>query len=112
MFTHTFTGIPVADRDGAVDWYTRLVGRPPRPDPQRRRGGVAGNGQRMDLRRSGRRALRFGASRADGRRTDAFVAEIGERGLSVSLEKTGDGLRFALITDPYGNQLKVARPPD
>ena len=26
---HLFAGIPVADRDAAVQWYERLLGRPP-----------------------------------------------------------------------------------
>jgi hypothetical protein len=39
--TYVFAGIPVADRDAAVDWYKRLVGRPPDliPNDDEGRGG-------------------------------------------------------------------------
>jgi catechol 2,3-dioxygenase-like lactoylglutathione lyase family enzyme len=27
--THLFAGVPVADLDASIDWYTRFFGRPP-----------------------------------------------------------------------------------
>ena len=32
---HLFAGIPVADRDAAVEWYTRFIGRAPDLIPNR-----------------------------------------------------------------------------
>lgn len=111
MFTHAFTGIPVTDIDVAVDWYTRLVGRPPDliPNEDEAAWQLTDSAWIYVEVDGGRAGTGLHALMVDA--LDAFVAEIGGRGLEVSLEKTGDGLRFALITDPYGNQLKVARPP-
>ncbi len=40
-FTQVFAGTPVRDREAAIGFYERLLGKPPTMLPERRRGGLA-----------------------------------------------------------------------
>jgi predicted enzyme related to lactoylglutathione lyase len=112
MITHLFASIPVADRDVAVAWYERLAGRSPDLIPNEREAArqVRGAAWIYLLADAGRAGSALHTLLVDD--LDAFLAELAERGIeSGPVETMGEAARFALVTDPDGNRLKVAQPP-
>jgi hypothetical protein len=106
---HVFAGIPVADRDAALRWYERLLGRPPDLVPNDREAA-------WRLTDSGWTCLYAeGDSCASAPHTllvsdlDRFLAGVAERGIVPGpVETIAPSVRQSVIIDPYGNRLKVA----
>jgi hypothetical protein len=110
--THVFAAIPVADRDAAVDWYTRLVGGPPDLVPNELEAAwrLTETGWIyvvVDLARAGSTLCTLLVDDLD-----AFLAGLAERNIAAGpVETIGDDVRCTIITDPDGNRLKVGQPP-
>jgi predicted enzyme related to lactoylglutathione lyase len=110
--THVFAAIPVADRDAAVDWYTRLVGAPPDLVPNEREAAwrLTETGWVYVVLDADRRGAAVCTLLVDD--LDAFLAGLAERGISAGpVETIGEEVRRATITDPDGNCLNVGQPP-
>ncbi len=106
---HLFAGIPVADRDAAVQWYERLLGRPPDLVPNDREAA-------WRLTDSGWLCL-YADAEPPGPAPhtllvddlDRFLAEVAGRGiLPGPVEEIAPSVRQSVIVDPDGNRLKVA----
>jgi catechol 2,3-dioxygenase-like lactoylglutathione lyase family enzyme len=110
--THVFAAIPVADRNAAVDWYTRLAGRPPDLVPNQ-------DEAAWQLTETGWIYAVVDAARAGSALCtllvddlDAFLAGLADRGIAAGpVETIGGDVRHATIADPDGNRLKVGQPP-
>lgn len=108
---HLFAGIPVADRDAAVQWYERLLGRPPDLVPNDHEAA-------WRLTDSGWICLYAGVETcAPAPHTvlvsdlDQFLAGVAERGIVPGPVQTiAPSVRQSVIVDPDGNRLKVAQP--
>jgi predicted enzyme related to lactoylglutathione lyase len=107
---HLFAGIPVADRDAAIEWYARFFGRPPDLVPNDREAA-------WRLTDSGWICL-YAATAAGGGASaphtllvsdlDAFLADVAVRGIVPGpVETIAPSVRQSVITDPDGNRLKV-----
>lgn len=107
---HLFAGIPVADRDAAVQWYERLLGRPPDLVPNDREAA-------WQLTDGGWICL-YADAEPPGPAPhtllvddlDRFLAEVTGRGIVPGpVEAVAPSARQSVIVDPDGNRLKVAR---
>ena len=103
-----FAGVPVRDLAAAVDWYGRLLGRPPdipvNPDEVMWR--AVGDGWVYLLRepdRAGRALVTLAV--AD---LDATLGELRSRGLSPGAPRpVGDAGRKSVMTDADGNVVNL-----
>jgi catechol 2,3-dioxygenase-like lactoylglutathione lyase family enzyme len=98
--THAFAGIPVADLDTAVDWYSRLLGRPPDMRPHDRE--VVWH-------------LRDGASIyvvVDVQRAGNALVTVAVDDLGSHPSQSGPGgMPTAVLRDPDGNEVKLFVDP-
>ncbi len=111
-FTHVFAGIPVADRDQAVNWYGRLAGRPPDLIPNEHEAAwqMSETGWIYLIEDAGRSGSALNTLLLDD--LDAFLVGLAERGIAAgTVETMGNAVRFVIVTDPDGNRLKVGQPP-
>lgn len=112
VVTYVFVGIPVIDRDAAVAWYERLIGRAPDLIPN-------DDEAAWDLSTTGWIYVLVDAERAGSALNtllvddlDGFLSGVAERGIVAGpVETMENAVRFAIVTDPYGNRLKVGQPP-
>lgn len=112
MVTHTFAGIPVADRDAAVGWYERFAGRAPDlvPNEDEAAWQMSETGWICLIADAGRAGSAVHTLLVDD--LDVFLAGLTERGIAGGpVETIGDAARRTIITDPDGNRLKVGQPP-
>jgi len=110
--THVFLGIPVVDRVTAIDWYTRLSGRPPDMLPNEREAAwqLAGAGWLYVLVDPPRAGSSLNTLLVDD--LNGFLSGLAERRIDAGpVETIGDGVRQAIVTDPDSNRLKLAQPP-
>ncbi len=113
MFAHVFAGIPVTSYVLSLAWYQRFAGRPPDLIPNE-------DEAAWQMSQAGWLCLVADADRAGSAAhtlivddLDAFLAELGDRGIVAGpVEAIDDLVRFTLITDPDGNRLTVGQPPD
>jgi catechol 2,3-dioxygenase-like lactoylglutathione lyase family enzyme len=109
--THLIAGVPVSDLDAGIDWYTRLLGRPPdlrvgyevlwdvdehatlfiEPNP-----GHAGAGR-----------ITFAVGGLDEILERLAAARIEHE----PIETYSNGVRHVKIPDPDGNAIAFAEPP-
>jgi catechol 2,3-dioxygenase-like lactoylglutathione lyase family enzyme len=114
VVANVLAGMPVADMDTAIDWYTRLLGRSPdaRPMP-----GLA------DWHFPHQQTLQLvlDTGRAGGGIVTLHVADIAaardalaREGIHVDLDDTtSDKVEFGQLTDPDGNSVSLVEPfPD
>ena len=111
VFEHVFTGIPIANRDAAANWYERLLGRPPDLTPNE-------DEAAWQLTPTSWVYIVADADRAgSGLHTllvddlDRFVARLAERGIAPGpIELIGAGsVRQTIVIDGDGNRLKVGQ---
>ena len=103
-----FAAVPVARFEYAVDWYTRLFGRPADivPNEHEVMWRVAEAGWLYvidDAERAGQTVVTIAV--AD---LDAAVSELATRGISAQpIEDIGDAGRKAKLSDPEGNVIAL-----
>jgi predicted enzyme related to lactoylglutathione lyase len=111
-FEHLFAGIPVSERDPAVDFYERVTGRGPDLIPHAREAA-------WQLAPASWFYVVVDPSRAgSGLQTwlvadlDEFIAGVAGRGVAAGpVEIVGGGTRQTVLVDPDGNRLKVGQVP-
>jgi predicted enzyme related to lactoylglutathione lyase len=109
--TEVFAGIPVRDRDAAVDFYDRLLGAPPAmfPNDDEAAWQITDTGWLYVERapeRAGRTKVTLLVDDLDERLT-----AIAARGIAVGAVETIPGtVRTTEITDPDGNRIQFGQP--
>ncbi len=109
--THVFAGIPVADRDAAVRWYTRLFGKSPEllPNDDEAAWRVTDSGWVYVIVDPPRAGSAVNTLLVDD--LDAFLGGLSERGVEAEpVEKLDGAVRRSCVSDPDGNRLKVGEP--
>jgi predicted enzyme related to lactoylglutathione lyase len=109
---HVFASIPVPDRDAAVAWYERFVGRSPDliPNDDEAAWRLTETAWIYVIVDAGRAGSALHTLLVDD--LDAFLAGLAERGLRCGPVETMDvGVRRTMISDPHGNRLQVGQPP-
>lgn len=102
----------VAEMQRSIDWYTRLVGRPPDDRPmdglvQWRVGDSIGLQLVLDAERAGRSLITIVTpGMAQARR------ELAAAALELGPDVQGDFGVIAQISDPDGNEVTLAEPPE
>jgi catechol 2,3-dioxygenase-like lactoylglutathione lyase family enzyme len=110
--SNLYAGVPVADLNASIDWYTRLFGRP--PDMR------AGDEILWDL---DEHATLFiepnGAHAGSGRLTlgvvglDALLERLVTEGIDHEpIETYSNGVRHTKVPDPDGNAIAFAEVPN
>jgi predicted enzyme related to lactoylglutathione lyase len=105
---YVFAGLSVSQLDAAIDWYERLLGRPPDILPNDREAmwqlaATASVYLVADEARAGRG--RFTVFVSD---LDEELAAIAGRGIAVGEIETAPGLfRKTVVTDPDGNTIQL-----
>jgi catechol 2,3-dioxygenase-like lactoylglutathione lyase family enzyme len=110
--TYVFAGIPVADRDAAVGWYERLMGRLPDliPNEDEAAWRLTETGWIYVIADPDRAGSALNTLLVDD--LDGFLAGVAERGIRAGpVETIGDGVRVTIVRDPDGNRLQVGQPP-
>jgi len=110
--TDLFAGVPVADLDAGIDWYTRFFGRP--PDSR------VGEEVLCEIEEHAWLFIEPNASQAGAGRITLAVAGLNtllERLAAAGIEHEpietySNGVRHVNIPDPDGNKIAVAEPPD
>jgi predicted enzyme related to lactoylglutathione lyase len=105
-----FAGIPVAEFEQALDWYTRLFGKPPdmRPHDREAVWKLAEHAWVYvveDPERAGRALVTLMVEDLDER-----VAAMADRGIAAGpIEAINEQTRSTVILDPEGNRLQVGQ---
>lgn len=110
--THLYAGIPVADLNVSIAWYTRFFGRG--PDFR------AGDEILWEIAPAATLFIEPNAERAGtGRITlsvtglDVLLEAFGVRRIDHEpIETYSNGVRHVKIPDPDGNEIAFAEPPD
>jgi catechol 2,3-dioxygenase-like lactoylglutathione lyase family enzyme len=109
---HLYAGVPVANLQASIDWYTRLFGR----DPDFRAGDeilweIAASATLFiepDSKRAGTGRITFSVAGLD-----ALLASLAVRHIDhEAIETYSNGVRHVKIPDPDGNAIAFAEPPD
>ena len=109
--TEVFAGIPVRDRDAAIQFYERLLGSPPTmlPNDEEAAWQLTGGGWLYVLRdadRAGRAVVTLLVDDLDER-----LAAAAARGIELGPVTTvAVSVRSSWITDPDGNRLQIGQP--
>jgi catechol 2,3-dioxygenase-like lactoylglutathione lyase family enzyme len=109
--THLIAGVPVSDLDASLDWYTRLLGRP--PDHR------AGDEILWDVDEHATLFIEPDAAHAGAGRATLVVAGLDELLERLAAEGIGhepvevysNGVRHVNVPDPDGNAIAFAEPP-
>jgi catechol 2,3-dioxygenase-like lactoylglutathione lyase family enzyme len=109
--THLYAGVPVADLDAGIDWYTRFFGRP--PDYR------VGDEVLWEIDEHAVLFIEPNAAEAgSGRITlsvtglDAILERLADEGIAHEpVETYSNGVRHAKVPDPDGNAIAFAEPP-
>jgi predicted enzyme related to lactoylglutathione lyase len=110
--THVFAGLPVSDLRSALNWYERLLGRPPDrfPNDEEAVWQLASSGLIYvvrDPRRAGSSLLTLIVDDLDER-----IATLDASGIGAGeIDTVGGGVRRARITDPDGNRISLGELP-
>ena len=110
--THVFAGVPVVDRDAAVEWYERIAGRPPDliPNEDEAAWQLSDTGWLYVVADQSAAGSALHTLLVDD--LDGFIAGLAARGIAAgAVETIGPGVRRAIVTDPDGNRLNVGQPP-
>jgi predicted enzyme related to lactoylglutathione lyase len=107
---YVFAGLSVSQLDAAIDWYERLIGRPPDILPNEREA-------MWQLAATASVYLVADESRAGRGRLTVFVGDLDEelaavagRGIASGEIETAPGLfRKTVITDPDGNEIQLGQ---
>ena len=110
--TNLYAGVPVADLNASIDWYTRLFGRPPDM--------CAGDEILWDLDEQATLFIEPNAAHAgSGRITlgvvglDALLERLVTEGIDHEpIETYSNGVRQTKVPDPDGNAIAFAEVPN
>ena len=110
--TNLYAGVPVADLDASIDWYTRLFGRP--PDMR------AGDEILWDVDEHATLFIEPDAEHAGAGRVtlgvvglDALLERLAAQGIDHEpIETYSTGVRHSKVPDPDGNAIAFAEGPD
>jgi catechol 2,3-dioxygenase-like lactoylglutathione lyase family enzyme len=110
--TDLFAGVPVADLNAGIDWYTRFFGRP--PDSR------VGEEVLWEIDEHAWLFIEPTAAQAGaGRITlavaglDALLERLASEGIEhAPIETYSNGVRHVNVPDPDGNKISFAEPPD
>ena len=110
--TNLYAGVPVADLNASIDWYTRLFGRP--PDMR------AGDEILWDLDEHATLFIEpIAAHAGSGRITlgvvglDALLERLVTEGIDHEpIETYSNGVRHTKVPDPDGNAIAFAEVPN
>ncbi len=110
--THLYAGVPVADLEASIDWYTRFFGRDP--------GFRAGQEILWEIGPAATLFIEPNEERAGtGRITlsvtglDGLLESLAARRIHHEpIETYSNGVRHVKIPDPDGNAIAFAEPPD
>ena len=110
--TNLYAGVPVADLNASIDWYTRLFGRP--PDMR------AGDEILWDLDEHATLFIEPNVAHAgSGRLTlgvvglDALLERLVTEGIDHEpIETYSNGVRHTKVPDPDGNAIAFAEVPN
>jgi catechol 2,3-dioxygenase-like lactoylglutathione lyase family enzyme len=110
--THLYAGVPVSDLDASIDWYTRFFGRP--PDMR------AGKEILWEVDEHATLFIEPNAARAGAGRITFAVAGLdallerlaAQRIEHEPIEIYSNGVRHVNVSDPDGNTIAFAEPPD
>lgn len=103
-----FAGIPVAVLEPALDWYVRLLGRPPdmTPNESERTWQLPDDGWIYvveDRKRAGN-----GLATLIVDDLDARVSELKQRGIDTGeVEQLNENTRTLMLADPDGNRIQL-----
>jgi catechol 2,3-dioxygenase-like lactoylglutathione lyase family enzyme len=109
--THLIAGVPVSELGAAIDWYTRLFGRP--PDLR------AGEEILWDIDEHATLFIEPDAARAGAGRVtlavaglDALLERLATEGIEHEpIETYSNGVRHVKVPDPDGNAIALAELP-
>ena len=110
--TNLYAGVPVADLDASIDWYTRLFGRP--PDMR------AGDEILWDVDEHATLFIEPNAEHAGAGRVtlgvaglDALLERLAAQGIDHEpIETYSTRVRHTKVPDPDGNAIAFAEGPD
>jgi 2',3'-cyclic-nucleotide 2'-phosphodiesterase len=111
--TDVFASIPVGDRDAAVSWYGRLLGRPPDliPNEDEAAWRITDTGWIYVITDAARAGSSLQTLLVEA--LDALLAGAAARGVAVGpVDVMSNGVRHATLTDPDGNRLKLGQVPE
>jgi catechol 2,3-dioxygenase-like lactoylglutathione lyase family enzyme len=103
-----FAGIPVAEIEGGIEWYERLLGRPPdmTPNETERAWQLTGDSWIyvvLDRERAGGGLAALMVDDLDER-----IGEIDERGIQTGqVERINERTRSLVVLDPDGNRITL-----
>ena len=110
---HLFAGIPVADRDAAVQWYERLLGRPPDLIPNEREAAWRVTDTAWICLYDDAEPPAPAPHTVLLADLDGFLEGVAERGIVPGpVERIAPSVRQSVITDPDGNRLKLGQATD
>jgi metallophosphoesterase (TIGR00282 family) len=110
--SEVFASIPVGDRDAAVGWYGRLLGRPPDliPNEDEAAWRITDGGWIYviaDAARAGSSLQTLLVEDLDG-----LLASVAARGVAIGpVAVMSNGVRHTTLTDADGNRLKLGQVP-
>jgi catechol 2,3-dioxygenase-like lactoylglutathione lyase family enzyme len=110
--SHLYAGVPVANLEASIDWYTRLFGR----DPDFRAGDeilweIAASATLFiepDAKRAGTGRITLTVTGLDALLTSLAIRRINHEPIEIY----SNGVRHVKIPDPDGNAIAFAEPPD
>jgi predicted enzyme related to lactoylglutathione lyase len=109
--THVFAGIPVADRDAAVTWYTRLFGSAPEllPNDSEAAWRITDRGWVYVIADPPRAGSALHTLLVDD--LDTFLSGLSGRGVEAEpIQTLAGSMRRTSVTDPDGNILNIGEP--
>jgi metallophosphoesterase (TIGR00282 family) len=107
-----FASIPVGDRDAAVGWYGRLLGRAPDliPNEDEAAWQIADTGWIYVIADAARAGSSLQTLLVED--LDALLAGVAARGVAIGpVAVMSNGVRHTTLTDPDGNRLKLGQVP-
>jgi metallophosphoesterase (TIGR00282 family) len=107
-----FASIPVGDRDAAVGWYGRLIGRPPDliPNEDEAAWRISDSGWIYLIADPGRAGSSLQTLLVED--LDALLVGVATRGVAIGpVDVMSNGARHTTLTDADGNRLKLGEVP-
>ncbi len=108
-----FASIPVGDRDAAMEWYGRLLGRPPDliPNEDEAAWRISDGGWIYLIVDPARAGSSLQTLLVED--LDAVLAGVVSRGVAIGpVDVMGNGVRHTILTDSDGNRLKLGQVPE